>query len=92
MVAISADDRAAIGEWRGRFGPAVEFLADPKLEAIGAYALVHPRAAPSGADAARPATFVVGRDGRVRYAREAASVLDRPDPGEVFDALEAASR
>lgn len=92
MVAISADDRAALESWRGRFGAAIEFLADPTLAAIGAYALVHPGAAPSGAAAARPATFVVGRDGRVRYARAASSVLDRPDPAEVFDALEAASR
>src|SRR6185436_12249658 len=90
IVAISTDEDERLDAWRESMSKAFAFVADPGKAAIGAWGLVHPGAAPGGRDAARPATYVVGRDLVVAWAHPAQSVLDRPEPAAVLDALAAA--
>jgi peroxiredoxin len=42
-------------------------LADPQLSAIDAYHLRHPSGNPAGADIARPAVFIIDRQGIIRW-------------------------
>jgi len=90
ILAISADEPAALGPWQEKLGEAVRLLSDRELSAIRDYGLLHPRAF-QGRDAARPAHFVIGQDGRIIQARRSADTLDRSDPREPVAALRRAA-
>jgi len=61
-------------------------LSDPELEQAKSLGMVHPKAGPGGKDVARPATYVIGRDGIVRWFHTAGNIRVRPDPLEVLGA------
>lgn len=90
ILAITSDEPEALRPWQEKLGPAVRLLADPERSAIRDYGLVHPRAH-HGKDAARPAHFVIGVDGRIVEVHRSDDVLDRPDPREPVAALRRAA-
>ena len=57
------------------------FLSDPKAEVIRCYDLLHPGAGVKGQDIARPAEFLLGSSGVIRWANltEDYRVRARPD-------------
>lgn len=59
-------------------------LSDPELVAIQAYGLLHPDGGIEG-DIARPATFVVDRDGGVAWMKLADDWRVRPRPKELLE-------
>ncbi len=69
-----------------RLGLAFPILADPDLVAIDRYGLRHAGGMP-GADIARPATFVVDRNGIIRWRDLTANYRQRPHPGDVLRAI-----
>jgi peroxiredoxin len=46
--------------------------------------LVHAGAGPEGRDVPKPATVVIDREGRVRWANYADNIQTRPDPDEIL--------
>jgi peroxiredoxin len=68
----------AITEWRLTF----IVVADPSRETIRRYGLLNPRD-----QSIVPATFVIDRQGLVRYRHIGTSAADRPDVREVVDAV-----
>ncbi len=85
IVAVGAERAEDLVELQQDLGPAVRLLGDPGLTAAAAYGLLHPHGGLGASDTARPATFVIGRDGRLAYAHAAVSVLDRPDAAASLD-------
>ena len=61
-------------------------LSDPSLETIGAYGLLHADGGLEG-DIARPAIFIVDRDGRVVWRHLTDDWRVRPRPEELLSAL-----
>lgn len=78
--------------WEAYFGGAIRFLSDHDKTAIVAYDLLHIGAYRGETDAARPASFVIDRNGFITYAHAAANILDRPDATASLDACAAAAR
>lgn len=88
-MAISADTPESLRSWQLFFGNKIHFLADPDKKVISVYGLLHKEAGPGGADAARPATFVVNRNGNIIYSHIAGNILDRADPADSLSAVAA---
>ncbi len=65
----------------------VTLLSDSRREVIAQYGLVHPEGH-GGEDIARPATFIIDRDGVVRWMKVAPNFMVRPAPEEVIGALD----
>jgi peroxiredoxin len=63
-------------------------LSDGDREVITAYGLVHSGASIDGGDIARPATFVIGGDGRVVWRNLTENWRVRVRPDTVIEALE----
>jgi peroxiredoxin len=66
-------------------------LSDSSRATIAAYGLVHRGAGPGGADIARPATLLVGRDGTVRWRHLTENWRVRISPDAVLDAISEAA-
>ena len=60
---MSVDDAAVTRDKLGSAGLAFPLLADPGFAAVDAYGVRHPGG--MGHDIARPATFLIDREGRV---------------------------
>lgn len=60
----------------------VQILADVSREAMVAYGVADDRK-----EIALPATFVVGKDGKVKYTYVRRKPPDRPDPDAVIAAI-----
>jgi len=65
-------------------------LSDFDLKVVGKLGMVHEKAAPNGTSAARPATYVVDRHGRVRWMFTSTTVRHRADPKDILAAVQAA--
>jgi peroxiredoxin len=82
VYALTADSlesvARAITEWKLTF----IVIADPSRDTPRRYGLVTPQD-----QSAMPATFVIDRQGLVRYRYIGASAADRPDVREVLDAV-----
>ena len=61
------------------------FLSDPKAEVIRRYDLVHAGAGENGADIARPAEFLVDRNGTVRWINLTENYFVRARPEDVLE-------
>lgn len=87
LVAISAEavERARLG--RAEASLPFLVLCDPTLTTIERYGVDH-RPDPNGAGIARPAVFLLDRDGVVRYAHVGEDPWDRPALGTLLLALE----
>ncbi len=82
VYALTADSlesvARAITEWKLTF----IVVADPSRETLRRYGLLNPQD-----QSAMPATFVIDRQGLVRYRYIGMSATDRPDVREVLDAV-----
>jgi peroxiredoxin len=87
VVAITRDPVETTSRAATRLGLPFPVLSDPDLALIGSLGLIHPRAGPGGSDVARPATYVIGRDGVVRWMHAATNIRVRPDPADVLAAV-----
>ncbi len=70
-----------------KLGLQYPILSDPRLEVIDRYGVRHPGAGPSG-DIARPATFVLDREGVVRWRDFTDNWRIRLRPERVLEQLE----
>ena len=61
-------------------------VSDPDLGQVTSLGMVHPKAGPGGKDVARPATYIIGRDGVVKWFHTAGNIRVRPDPADVLAA------
>ena len=88
VVAISSDDVEACREIAEAYGLEFSLLADPEFQAIDAFGLRHEEGG-MGGDVARPATFILDREGRVAWRRLTDNWRIRPRPAELIEALAA---
>jgi alkyl hydroperoxide reductase subunit AhpC len=68
--------------------PQLTVLSDESLGLSRAAGLIHPHAAPYGADADTPTTILVDRGGIVRWIYRSPSVIERLSPDEVLRAVD----
>jgi peroxiredoxin len=80
-VAISVDTPGVSRDWCRKIGYTYPLLSDPDAKAIGAYGILHKGEGVNGQDIARPAEFLVDREGvvRWRYLTEDLKVRARPE-------------
>jgi len=84
-VAISIDSPEASRDLMRDAGYTFTFLSDPKAEVIRRYDLVHAGAGENGADIARPAEFLVDRNGTVRWINLTENYFVRARPEDVLE-------
>ena len=65
----------------------VPLLLDPSLTVTAAYGVAFQMSI-HVEESSRPATFVIDKDGVLRYEKRATSFSDRPKPEEILDELE----
>lgn len=88
VVAISADLQTDTAMMTERYGLEFPVLSDPEGRVIDAYGLRHPGGDPiNEKDIARPATFLIGRDGRVLWRDLTENWRVRVRPGQLLDEL-----
>jgi peroxiredoxin len=63
-------------------------LSDPDAVTIRAYGILHPHGSGNGGDIARPAEFLVDRDGTIRWENLAENLLARLRPETVLGAID----
>ena len=94
IVALSSDSVEAVAKGRHKHGLGAVMLADPDLAVTDRYNLRNPRnfALKSGVivPLAIPTTFLVDRDGIVRWIDQATDYQQRSDPDRVLAAIRAA--
>jgi peroxiredoxin len=83
LVAISVDPVDDSTRLAGKLGIGFPLLSDPKLETALAYGV-----AMKGDDIAVPSIFIVGRDRRIHYRHIGETILDRPTPDTILDAID----
>ena len=88
-VAISVDTPEESRELMRKAHYTFPFLSDPKLDAIGRYDIVHKGAGEGGRDIARPAEFLVDRNGVVRWRNLTADLRVRARPEAMLAAAKA---
>lgn len=82
---VEENKKLALGERLG-----FPILSDFGLKVIGKLGMVHEKAAPNGTSAARPATYVLDRHGKIRWFFTSTLVRERPDPREILAAVQQA--
>ena len=65
------------------------FLADPKLEVIRRYDLIHAEELASGKDIARPAEFLLDSSGTIRWRMVTENFFKIAQPEQVLEAVKA---
>ncbi len=85
VIGISVDSPFAQEAWANANKITIPLASDLNKTVIKAYDVVFPNLAGVGDTAAR-AAFVIGRDGKVKYAEQTATPKDLPN----FDAVKAA--
>ena len=86
IAAISVDPPDVSRRHAQKLGFTFSLLSDTNAQVIRAYDLLHPGAAPNGADVARPAEFLVDSSGTVRWVNLTESVTVRARPEQVLKA------
>jgi len=89
IVAISVDSGDESRKLCQSQGYTFTFLSDPRAETIRAYGALHEHAGEGGKDIARPAEFLVDRDGTVRWVNLTESILARLRPDIILRAMDA---
>ena len=85
-VAISVDAPLVSENLRRKVGYTFTFLSDPNTEIIRRYDLLHKGAGENGHDIARPAEFLIGRSGTVRWANLTEDLRIRARPEQMLAA------
>ena len=83
LAAISVDPVDDSTRLAGKLGIGFPLLADPELKTALAYGV-----AMKGDDIAVPSIFIVGRDRRIHYRHVGESIMDRPSPYTILDAID----
>jgi peroxiredoxin len=87
LVAISVDDQEhAHLVWDKQAAHQFVILSDPEARVIRQYGLLHPHGK-DDTDIAIRATFVIDDDGRERWRKVSANVLEIPKAAEVLQQL-----
>lgn len=88
MLAISVDPVDRNRELSDKLGIEFALLSDPECEAIDTYGVRHPEGGMGGVDIARPAVFVLDRDGNIAWKDLTENWRVRVRPDEVLKQLE----
>ncbi len=88
-VAISVDTPKVSADLRKRAGYTFTFLSDPNTEVIRRYSLLHRGGGPEKTNIARPAEFLVDRDGVVRWTNFTEDIRVRARADEMLAAAQA---
>lgn len=88
-VAISVDAPKVSADLRKRAGYTFTFLSDPNTEVIRRYSLLHRGGGPDKTNIARPAEFLVDRDGVVRWTNFTEDIRVRARADEMLAAAQA---
>jgi peroxiredoxin len=88
-IAISVDNPEVSQSLTQKAGFTFEFLADPNLETIRRYDLVHAGAGEHGHDISRPAEFLLDRSGTVRWVNLTENFWVRARPEQILEAAKA---
>jgi len=88
-VAISVDKPEESRDLMRKAHYTFTFLSDPNLDAIRRYDIVHKGAGMGGRDIARPAEFLVDRDGVVRWRNLTEDIRVRARPEAMLAAAKA---
>lgn len=87
MLAVSAEPAEKTAEALRSAAISYPLLADPDLQTIDAYGLRHSDGGMGGRDIARPATFVLDRQGRIVWRDLTDNWRVRVRPGRVLEQL-----
>jgi len=85
-VAISVDSPEESRDLCKKAGYTFPLLSDPKAETITRYGILHKDAVGKGKDIARPAEFLVGRSGTVRWRNLTGDIRVRARPEQLLEA------
>lgn len=88
VLGITVDPVERNAEVVEQLGLAFPILADTELEAIKAYDLLHEAGSVEGKDIARPAVFILDRDGRVAFRELTDNWRVRVRPDQVIEELQ----
>ena len=66
-------------------------LSDPEAQVVRRYDLLHPGGGPKHSDISRPAEFIVGPDGVIRWMNLTDNIALRARPEQVLAAFDAPS-
>ena len=88
-VAISVDAPKVSADLRKRAGYTFTFLSDPNTEVIRRYSLLHRGGGPDKTNIARPAEFLVDRNGVVRWTNFTEDIRVRARADEMLAAAQA---
>jgi peroxiredoxin len=86
LIAISVDGVEQNKKVADAYSPDVLVLSDPGLTAIDAYGVRHVGGGMDG-DIARPATFIVDREGNIAWRDLTENWRIRPRPDDLLDRL-----
>lgn len=87
ILAVVVDSTAENAKSTHDLGLGFRVLSDPQLQAIDAYGVRHANA-PGTGDIARPASFLIDRDGVVRWRDLTANYRIRPRPETILTELD----
>jgi peroxiredoxin len=90
LVAISADYVKENKELHEKHHFPFPILSDFDLKVLKQLGMVHEGANPKGTAAARPATYVVDRHGKIRWFHSSTNIRERPDPKAILAAVQQA--
>ena len=82
MLAVSADDLSGAEQAARDWGPPFPILYDPGAGVIQDFGVYTGKLA-------KPSTFVIDKDGVIRWKYIGANKNDRPSPGDVIQQLKA---
>ena len=85
-IAISVDSPETNRDKLAKGGYTFTFLSDPNAEVIRRYDLLHAGAGINGQDISRPAEFLVGTDGEVRWVNLTENYWVRARPEQILEA------
>jgi len=88
VVAITVDSVEDNRRIVDKLGLEFPVLSDPSAEVISAYGVLHPGGGMGGVDIARPAEFLVGPDGRIRWRELTENWRVRVRPEHIIEAIE----
>jgi peroxiredoxin len=88
-VAISVDTPEESRDLRRKAGYSFTFLSDPNADVIRRYDILHKGAGVGGRDVARPAEFLVDRNGVVRWRNLTEDLRVRARPEAMLAAAKA---
>jgi peroxiredoxin Q/BCP len=87
VVGISVDSPAESKKLCQSKGYTFPILSDPNAAVIRQYGVLHPKAGEDGKDIARPAEFLVGSDGMIRWVNLTEDFRVRATPEAVLEAF-----